>query len=113
MNKIKYVYVAGPYTSPDPIINTRETILVADRLQGLGFIPFVPHLTLLWHMVSPHNIDFWYEYDNAWLEKCDALLRLPGKSLGADNEVNLAYHIGLSVYFTIDELILASKSKLD
>lgn len=102
--EMKYIYVAGPYSQGDPVLNTRKAIEAGERLIALGFVPFIPHVTLLWHLVSPHDIDFWYNYDNEWIKKCDALLRLPGDSKGADAEVNLAFALGLHVYFSIDNL---------
>ncbi|MHA2094580.1 MAG: DUF7768 domain-containing protein [Candidatus Hodarchaeales archaeon] len=104
---MKYVYVAGPYGKGDPVVNTRNAILVADKLSELGFVPFIPHLSLLWHMVSPHEVDFWYSYDNEWLKKCDALLRLPGESPGADAEVELAKSLGIPVFYSLSGLITA------
>ncbi len=95
---MKYIYVAGPYTGGDPVLNTRKAIEAGEQLRALGFVPFIPHLTHLWHLISPHDIDYWYEYDNEWIRKCDALLRLPGKSKGADAEVALALELGIPVF---------------
>jgi hypothetical protein len=102
---MKYIYVAGPYGKGDPVVNTRNAILVADKLSELGFVPFIPHLSLLWHMVSPHEVDFWYSYDNEWLKKCDALLRLPGESPGADAEVELAKSLGIPVFYVTPDSV--------
>jgi hypothetical protein len=41
----------------------------------------------------------------AWLAKCDCLLRLPGESKGADNEVFWAKKLGMPVYYSIQEAI--------
>lgn len=98
------VYLAGPYTKPDPCANTNTTIKVADELAALGFVPFVPHLTLLWHVVSPHPYEFWTEYDLHWLRQCDALLRIPGESSGADKEIAEARRICIPVFDSIDDL---------
>ena len=58
------VYVAGPYTSSDPVRNTHNTIRLAQELADEGLVtPVVPHLTMLWHAVVPQEIDFWYAYD--------------------------------------------------
>lgn len=90
-NNDVWVYIAGPYTNPDPIIGTRNAVLVADEVESWGMVPIVPHLSMLWHLISPHeDIDFWYHYDMRLLKKCDALLRLPGASTGADAEVERA-----------------------
>ena len=85
------VYVAGPYTRPDPVENTNKTIQLASELIEEGLVtPLIPHLTLLWHLVIPKPLEFWYEYDIALLARCDALYRLEGESTGADREVEFA-----------------------
>jgi len=99
------VYVAGPYTLPDPVENAHHAIRFASELLDEGLVtPFVPHLTLLWHLVAPRDVDFWYDYDIAMLAKCDAIFRLPGESVGADREVNYARDEGLPVFEDIGEL---------
>lgn len=102
------VYVAGPYQRPDPVENTHNTIRVADRLHESGLVTcHVPHLTLLWHAIVPHSDpDYWYTYDFAVLSRCDALLRLPGDSTGADNEVDFALErVGIPVFHDEDHLL--------
>lgn len=47
------VYVAGPYTKPDPRINTHNAIKAAAELMDAGYAPYVPHLNHLWHTVAP------------------------------------------------------------
>jgi hypothetical protein len=108
--KYKYIYVAGPYSQGDPVLNTRKAIEVGNELVELGFVPFIPHVTLLWHLVIPHDVDYWYKYDNEWIKKCDALFRLEGGSYGADQEIKLAHELGIPVFFSISELFLRSTS---
>ena len=36
------VYIAGPYTKPDPVKNTHRMIQIADRLMDLGVVPGTP-----------------------------------------------------------------------
>jgi hypothetical protein len=38
------------------------------------------------------------------LHHCDAVLRLPGESTGADNDVRIAHELGIPVYTSIDEV---------
>lgn len=102
-----YVYIAGPYTHPDPVVNTAEAIRVADKLAVFGFVPFCPHLTLFWHFLRPHEIDFWYQLDLAWLEKCDCVLRLPGESKGADFEIEIAKQLGIPIYYDLTVLAVS------
>lgn len=98
------IYIAGPYTHLDPVVNTRNAILAAEEVVKKGHTPWIPHLNHLWHMVAPHEPDFWYNYDIAWLSDCDSLLRLPGESVGADREVRLARNLGMHVYYSIEEI---------
>lgn len=102
---MKKVYVAGPYTHGDVAVNVRNAILMADRLAEAGYAPFLPHLTHFWHMVAPRPYEFWLALDNQFLPHCDALIRLPGLSGGADKEVALAKSLGIPVFFDLDALI--------
>ncbi len=98
------VFISAPYTIGDVIVNSRNAILAGDEVAGLGHIPFIPHLNIQWHMVCPHEPDFWYEYDLKWLDVCDVILRLPGESWGADREVQYAESKGIKVIYGINEL---------
>jgi nucleoside 2-deoxyribosyltransferase len=100
----KLVYIAAPYTHPDPVENTHKAIQVAEELIKYGFVPYVPHVSLLWHLVAPHPVSFWYEYDLHILYRCDCLLRIGGASEGADNEVKYAQENSIPVFRSIQEL---------
>ena len=47
------------------------------------------------------------------LEHCDAVLRLPGESRGADQDVAIARAKGLPVYTSVDEIPEASETPAD
>lgn len=98
------VYIAGPYTKGDVAVNVREAIIAGNNVRALGHTPFIPHLTHFWHMVIPHEIEYWYAYDLEWLEECDCVFRLPGESTGADREVERARELGKPVYTSYLEL---------
>jgi hypothetical protein len=98
------IYVAGPYTKGDVAVNVRNAILAGEQVAAMGHIPFIPHLTHFWHLVCPHDVKFWYEQDLVWLRQCEALLRLPGESTGADEEVRLAQELGLPVFRSIERI---------
>jgi nucleoside 2-deoxyribosyltransferase len=91
------VYLAGPYTEPDPVANTHRVLRIADALLEAGFTPFIPHLTLAWHLVSPKPYETWLEYDRELLARCDVLLRVPGYSEGAALESLFAECRGIPV----------------
>lgn len=53
----------------------------------------------------------WLRVDFEYVRRCDALLRLPGESVGADAEVSEALRIGVPVFYSIDDLIAWSKEQ--
>jgi len=91
------VYVAGPYSS-NPAGNVRRAIEEAEKIEGIGAAVLIPHLSLLWDMVSPAPVGRWYERDLHLLERCDALVRIPGESYGADQEVAFAEERDIPVF---------------
>ena len=106
---LEYVYVAGPY-SGDVLHNTRNAVFQADILRSAGFTPFIPHaMTLPWDLAFPHDYEFWLEFDFRWVARCDAVLRLPGESAGADREVRMAKSLGIPVFASVVELIEANR----
>lgn len=100
----KLIYIAAPYTFIDPVQNTNLACKIADELIVNGFVPYVPHLTLLWHLITPRTVQFWYDYDIHLLKRCDAVLRIPGESVGADKEVELAKQWRIPVFYSIEDL---------
>lgn len=101
---MKKIYIASPYTLGDVAVNVRESLFVADELVKNQFVPFVPLLSHFWHLVSPKPYEVWLEYDLQWIESCDGLLRVGGKSEGADAEVEFAKEIGIPVFYSIEEV---------
>jgi len=91
------LYLAGPYTEPDPVANTHRMIRIADALLDAGFTPLIPHLTLAWHLVSPKRYETWLDYDRELLARCDAVLRVPGDSNGATRETQYADELCIPV----------------
>lgn len=108
------VYIASQYTIGDQQENVNRQIIVASYLMDEGFYPFIP---LLYHYVDalrPRSYESWCEQDNVWVLKCDALLRLPGPSKGADAEVELAKAHNIPVFYSMEELLNAyQKHKKD
>ena len=105
INKQK-IYVAGPYTKGDVVLNIREAVQVGNTLLDYGFIPFVPHLTGFWHLLCPNSYETWMDYDAEWLKSCDAVLRLDGESRGADAEVELAHKLNIPVFYNTSNLTI-------
>jgi len=79
------VYVAGPYTNPDPVENVHKSVHAAGALIDSGLItPVLPHLTLL--------------------ARCDAVFVLPGESRGVEQELAYARRVGLPIFDDSDQL---------
>ncbi len=100
----KLVYVSGPYTKPDPAQNVWDAVKCADKILEKGYIPVIPHLSHLWHIISPKTYDVWMEIDIALLKKCDIIFRMSGESPGADQEVDIATMLGIPVIKDMDKL---------
>jgi len=88
------------------MVNTRRALEVADVIRDHGGVPYVPHLSLFWHMARPAPYDVWLGMDLELIRsgKVDAVYRIPGESPGADREEIAARETGLLVLRTLDEL---------
>ncbi len=112
------ILIAGPYrsgTNDDPekmAANLRALESVALPLYRAGHIPLIGEwlaLPLLREAGSKQPGDAVYDeilypIANRLIKRCDAVLRLPGASKGADEDVRLAREIGLSVFTTLAEV---------
>ncbi len=98
MKRPTRVYIAGPITLGDQFQNVMKAIELGDRLLREGYVPFIPHLTCYWHAHRPHEPKTWYEYDYHWLDLCDCLISLPGKSLGTEAEIMRMRELGRPVF---------------
>jgi hypothetical protein len=109
MSENTIVYVSGPYSEGKWGANVRNAIDAAEfiRSETSNVYPFVPHtMSALWSLVHPNlDHDDWMELDLAFVERCDALLRLPGESPGGDEEVEFARELDIPVYFDTRTLI--------
>lgn len=100
------VYVAGPYSHPDPVENTHAACTVGTELFDTGVIlPIVPHLSMLFHAIAPRQYEDWLELDLEIVRRCDAVFRMEGESPGADREVAYAKKHRIPVFETRYELI--------
>lgn len=108
------VYVASPYSTGDPCINTNFQLRIFDRLMDEGYVwPYVPLWSHFQHTAFPRPYEDWIEYDKVIIPKCQALLRLsavgPGgylvcESRGADGEVALADSLDIPVFYDISDM---------
>lgn len=98
------IYVSGPYTLGDRTENVRNAMMAGKQLMSRGHHPYIPHLSFFFDLMWPHEWDRWMELDLAFLKTCDALIRLPGESKGADREVEFAHDNIIVVFNHIDEV---------
>ena len=99
-----YIYIAGPYTSGDVVANVVNAMEAWHMLVDLGAFPMCPHLSHFLHLHRQRSYETWMAQDLKWLERCDALFRLPGASVGADREETRARELGLPVYYSLREV---------
>src|SRR3954463_14934759 len=99
------VYVAGPITKGVVMHNIYNAIKIGDQLLALGFAPFIPHVTCLWDIVSPHSYEDWCKRDDEWLKQCQVILRMEGESKGADAECSLGRSSGIPIVYSVAELV--------
>ncbi len=106
------IYIASPYgrrinnSDAQCEANVKTVIEAARRLILLGHIPFPANIYHFVHkdwLLSPDE-DTWLKICMTWVPFCDMLLRLPGKSHGADAEVKLAENLGIKVVYSFEEL---------
>ncbi len=107
----RYVFVAAPNSRGNVSRNVQAAIVAGEQLLAAGFVPFVPHLCHLWDLVSEHDYETWMRYTLAWVERCDALVRLPGESPGADREVARAVELGRPVFRSVNALFAEGVTK--
>jgi len=113
------ILIAGPYrsgTNDDPLLmaqNLKKLEEMALPIFRAGHIPVIGEwfaLPLLEQAGSKHPGDAAYEeilYPVAQrlLTKCDAVLRIPGASKGADEDVRIAQERGLKVYYRLEDIV--------
>lgn len=106
MTRRTKVYVAGPITTSGNMLNNiHEAIHASMAVWDAGYAFYLPHSNCFMEIVVGHrDYDMWMEMDREWLLSCDVLLRLPGKSNGADQEVRWARRHQIPVVHSIEEL---------
>jgi hypothetical protein len=105
------VYIASPYTLGNVAENVRRQIDAAHTIMDIGHCPIVPNLSHFMELVRSRPYEDWMARDFAIIKRCDMLLRLPGKSKGADREVDHALSLGLHVVYSMAELWAALNTK--
>ena len=112
------IMISGPYrggTNDDPAL-IRQNF---DRLQSYalpvyrrGHVPIIGEWVALplMRLAGSERVgdavydELSYPVAHRLLRSCGAVLRIPGQSRGADQDVEIARNPGLPVYFSIDEI---------
>lgn len=118
MSAPQIILIAGPYrsgTSDDPVLMHRNL----ERLQeaawpifAAGHIPMIGEWVALPVLASagasgpldPMASQVMYPTAERLLQHASAVLRLPGESTGADQDVAIARELGLPVYYRLEEV---------
>ena len=112
------ILVAGPYRSgtndaPNLMQQNLERLEVtALALFRAGHIPLIgewlalPLLKVAGSKKPGDEIydEILYPIAHRLITKCDAVLRMPGESKGADNDVKVARQLGLNVYYQLEDV---------
>ena len=98
------VYIAGPMSGGDRLANLNQGLEAYRELIRRGYAPMCPMLSFFVNDVMPQGYATWLAVDLAWVEASDLVLRLPGESLGADQEVACATINGIPVYRSLAEI---------
>jgi hypothetical protein len=119
------ILIAGPYasgTNGDPALMARNL----ERLERAawpiferGHVPMIGEWVALPVLASagasgPEDalaVDVMYPTAERLLQHCDAVLRLPGESRGADQDVVIARERGIPVFHSIDDVPWISRSE--
>jgi hypothetical protein len=118
MTKPLLILIAGPYrsgTGDDPALlaaNLRALEEAAWPIFRAGHVPMIGEWVALPVMRGAGSSrvgdsvseEVLYPTAERLLQHCDAVLRLPGASTGADQDVRIARERGLPVYESIEEI---------
>lgn len=112
------ILIAGPYRSgtnddPQKMKDNLERLEAASYpIFQRGHIPMIGEWVALpiWHTAGGQTVgderyeEIFYPTAGRLIERCDAVLRLEGKSTGADNDVRMAESRGIPVYYDIEDI---------
>src|SRR3712207_9324344 len=115
MTRPLLILIAGPYrsgTGDDPALlaeNLARLEAAAWPIFEAGHVPMIGEWVALpiWRVAGGTAVgDALYDRilhptAGRLIEHCDAILRLPGASTGADNDVRLAHMRGIPVYYAL------------
>lgn len=112
------ILIAGPYrsgTGDDPhkmAANLSRLESMAYPIFQLGHVPMIGEWVALpiWSRAGGKEVgddlydEILHPTAGRLLQHCDAVLRLEGKSTGADNDVRIANERGIPVYYNVENI---------
>jgi hypothetical protein len=112
------ILIAGPYrsgTNDDPermAANLKALEAPSFALFRAGHVPMIGEWVALpvWHAAGGSKIgddlyeEIFHPTAHRLLQLCDGVLRLPGESRGADNDVRIARERGIPVWYHLQEV---------
>ena len=107
--KMKVVYVAGAFDSPDGCwgrtLNCRKAEHLALEVWQAGLVAICPHLNTR-NFTGACEREVWIKGDLEILRRCDAVLLVPGfeNSQGTLAEVKEAQRLEIPIFYTVDDL---------
>lgn len=118
MTKPLLIRIAGPYasgTNGNPDLMAKNPARLEEAAWPIfeaGHIPMIGEWVALPVLSSagatgptdPLAAEVMYPTAERLLQHCDAVLRLPGESRGADQDVEIARRRGIPVYHSLDEV---------
>lgn len=118
MTKPLMILIAGPYrsgTGDDPDLLARNLARLEEAAWPIfrsGHVPMIGEWVALpvlrgaggKTVADPVAKEVMYPTADRLLHHCDAVLRLPGESTGADQDVAIALARGLAVYHRIEDI---------
>lgn len=114
------MYIAGPISRGDLARNINQATRAFRELAAAGFAPWCPHWSALsgevqagtlgpWAKATAAGCGLshaeWLAVDLSWVEVADAVVRLPGDSVGADQETAHARARGIPVFGSVAMLV--------
>lgn len=112
---IPLIYVAGRYRAPDRAAiaqNIAAARQVGMETARLGWFPVIPHSNTshMDHYLPELGDDYWLSGTKELMERCDALVLVPGweTSEGTKGEIARADELRIPVYRSLEQLPSAS-----
>ena len=116
------ILIAGPYrsgTGDDPekmASNLRRLEQASWPLFRAGHVPMIGEWVALpvWRVAGGSRVgdalydEILHPTAGRLIQLCDAVLRLPGASTGADNDVRLAKERGIPIYYCVEDVPAAA-----